>query len=268
MAEPSPTEAAYHRDPYRTEAEVWVDALGVDERFGQYLVLSESLCHPHGGGQKGDRARLVLDEETARALALPPEADRIAAPEADRIAAPGPDGAGSPALQLVDTRRTERGTLHILAGALEEEQAREVLVGAKEFRLVLDWDFRYRQMRLHSLAHLLHCFIERILGRAVPFPETSDIQPEHGLNRYEVKELLNEEQAAEVVRQLNAFTAEGHPIETYPDEHKEGFRHWRCGEWTIPCGGTHPKATAEIGTAQAKLSLKRGRTSLIFSVTE
>ena len=241
MTVPLPEEPEYHRDPYRTELNVWVDALGTDERFGPYLILSETICHPHGGGQKGDRARLVLDGETAQIL-----------------------GAGE-ALVLTDTRPDKRGTLHILAEPLDEERAHEALVGAREFRLALDWAFRHRQMRLHSLAHLLHCFVEQVLEREVPHPDTSDLQPEFGLNRYESKGLLDEAQAGEVTRRLNAFTAEGHPIETFPDEQRRGFRYWHCGEWTIPCGGTHLKNTAEMGTAQVKLSLKRGRTSLTFS---
>lgn len=237
-------EATYHRDPYLRELNVWVDALGTDTRFGPYLVLSDTVCHPHGGGQKGDRARLLLDPETAAALRT------------------------GEALALVDTRRGERELLHILETPLEEEAAHEALVGAREFRLLLDWDFRFRQMRLHSLAHLLHCFVEQVLGREVPHPATSDLQPDFGLNRYETRELLTEAQAAEAVRLLNAFTAEGHPIETFPDDHKAGFRYWRCGDWTIPCGGTHLRNTAEIGTAQANLSLKRGRTSLTFSLVD
>jgi Ser-tRNA(Ala) deacylase AlaX len=237
-------EAAYHRDPYRSEMDVWVDALGTDERFGQYLILSDTICHPHGGGQKGDRARLLLDAETAGVL-----------------------GSGE-ALPLLDTRRDKRGTLHILGTPLAEDKAHEALVGAREFRLSLDWDFRYRQMRLHSLAHLLHCFVERVLEREVPYPETSDLQPDFGLNRYEIRELLSEAQVEAAVWQLNAFTAEGHPIRTFPDAEKEGYRYWQCGEWTIPCGGTHLRDTEEIGNARAALSLKRGRTSLTFSLAE
>ncbi|MDO8656952.1 MAG: alanyl-tRNA editing protein, partial [Nanoarchaeota archaeon] len=28
---------------------------------------------------------------------------------------------------------------------------------------------------------------------------------------------------------------------------------WQCGEWKMPCGGTHPRTTGEIGA----LTLKR-----------
>jgi Ser-tRNA(Ala) deacylase AlaX len=132
--------------------------------------------------------------------------------------------------------------------------------------LRLDWDFRHRQMRLHSAAHLLHCFVEQALGRPVDYPETSDLQPDYGLNRYERKELLTPAQMEGVLETLNEFIAAGHAIVTSPDPEREGYRFWRCEQWVIPCGGTHPADTREIGTVQAELSLKRGRTSMTFRV--
>lgn len=235
----------FYEDVYRTELDVWVDAIELDDRFGPCLVLSETLCHPHGGGQKGDRAALLLPPEDLAALGLAAER-------------------GEAALAIVDTRKADGRILHVLGTALDAEVAEGVLVGSHPYRLRLDWLFRWQQMRLHSAAHLLHCFVERVLERPVRFPETSDLQPDFGLNRYEQKELLTPAQLEEVLRQLNAFTAEGHAIATYPDAERAGFRYWRCEDWVIPCGGTHPADTREIGPVQADLSLKRGRTSLTF----
>lgn len=239
-----PSEAAYHRDPYRREIEVWVDDMGVDDRHGPFLLFSETICHPHGGGQKGDRGLLQLGDEVAAALGCAAE------------------------LAIVDTRKDGRGNLHILGAALDEEAAREHLIGARRFRFSLDWAFRHRQMRLHGAAHLLHCFVERVLGRPVAYPKTSDLQPDHGLNRYEERGLLSEAQAVAVAGQMNVFTAEGHQVGTFPDAEQEGFRYWRCAEWTIPCGGTHVKNTSEIGDVAVALSLKRGRTSLTFTLAD
>jgi len=237
------TEPTFYEDVYRTELEVWVDALEQDERYGTCLVFSQTLCHPHGGGQKGDRATLLLPPEDAAALGL--------------------EGEG---LAIADTRRADGRILHVLAAPLDVGVAEGVLVGSHPYRLRLDWDFRHRQMRLHSAAHLLHCFVQHVLGREVKPPETSDLQPDYGLNRYEQKELLTPEQMEDVLRQLNAFAAEGHGITTYPDEQRPGFRYWQCEDWVIPCGGTHPSNTRDIGTVHAELSLRRGRTSMTFRV--
>ncbi len=239
------TATVFYEDFYRTELEVWVDALVEHERFGPALVLSETLCHPHGGGQKGDRGTLALPAEVAA------------------------EARCAEMLAITDTRREGGSILHLLGdgpdgAALEAMEG--ALVGTQPFALRLDWDFRLRQMRLHSAAHLLHCFVERVLGRSVRDPETSDLQPDYGLNRYEQKELLTPAQMDEVLRRLNAFTAEGHAITTYPDRERAGFRYWQCEQWVIPCGGTHPADTREIGPVEAELSLKRGRTSMTFRV--
>ncbi len=234
------TELTFYDDPYGTELEVWVDAAVQDERYGPCLVLSRTLCHPHGGGQKGDRATLALPAGEAAALGVPA------------------------ALPIVDTRRVDGRLLHVVGAELDVAQAEERLAGSHPYALHLDWGFRWRQMRLHSAAHLLHCFVERVLDREVRFPETSDLQADYGLNRYEQKELLTAEQLTDVLAQLNAFTAGRHPIVTFPDEKRPGFRFWQCEAWRIPCGGTHPAHTAEIGPVVAELSTRRGRTSLTF----
>ena len=238
------TKPTFYEDVYRTELEVWVDGLVRDERHGTCLVLSETLCHPHGGGQKGDRATLRLPPQDAAALGV------------------------GPALAIADTRKADGRILHVLAAPLEPVRAEPVLVGRHPYALRLDWEFRWRQMRLHSAAHLLHCFVERVLERPVDYPETSDLQPDFGLNRYERKELLSLEQLAAAVEQLNAFTAQGHAIATRPDPDRPGFRTWHCEEWVIPCGGTHPADSREIGSVQAGLSLKRGRTSITFRLQD
>ena len=246
MTSPPETTLTFYEDFYRTELEVWVDALTLSERFGPCLVLSETLCHPHGGGQKGDRAVLALDGEVGKRLGL------------EKMA-------------IVDTRREGERIVHVLDGAADTAALEEALVGARPFLLRLDWKFRHHQMRLHSAAHLLHCFVEKIVGESaggppLEFPETSDLQPEFGLNRYARKELLDAARMERVVAELNAFSAEGHAIATRPDPETEGFRYWECAEWIIPCGGTHPRNTAEIGPVEATLSLKRGKTGMTFRV--
>ena len=234
----------FYTNSTRRELEVWVDACSHDPQWGASLVFSETLCHPHGGGQKGDRGWLDLPPEEAAALG------------------------GIEALRIKDTRRRDQHILHVLENEVPTVALEEFLAGSKPFRLRLDWEFRQKQMRLHSTAHLLHCMIERVLEQELAFPATSDLQEDFGLNRYDRKDLLSEEQAQNVCAELNALTAANHPIRTYPDADKPGFRYWECNGWVIPCGGTHPAHTGEIGAITLKLNLKRGRTSLTFRLAE
>lgn len=237
----------FYDDPYLRDTEAWVDAQGIDDHGRQYLVLSNTIFHPHGGGQKGDRGQILISDDSAASLRI------------------------SPRLTVVDTRRTEAGIAHVLAESFSETELERTLVGAEKVRLGLDWDFRQHQMRLHSTAHLLHCFLEQVLDHAVDPPQTSDLQPEYGLNRYDEPDLVTQEQMQHVVDALNRFLAEDHAITTQPDSTpsaREGARLWRCEDWTIPCGGTHPASTAEIGPVSVELSTKRGRTSMTFRLAD
>ena len=58
---------------------------------------------------------------------------------------------------------------------------------------VLDWDHRYKQMRLHGTVHLHHCMMEKLLGHALPNPATSDLQDDAtAYNRYEIREVTGD----------------------------------------------------------------------------
>ena len=234
-------EPLFYLEPTCRETEVMVVRIVEDEQFGAGLVFDDTVCHPHGGGQKGDRATLILPPGVAAGAGLPEE------------------------LVIRDTRRIGPNIVHIPEVPLTE-QAMDVLLDWDELVLRLDWDFRSRQMRLHSTAHLLHCFVEQEVDRTLPYPETSDIQPDYGLNRYGEKDLFSEVQAQAAVTKLNQFLQEGHAISTYPDMEKQGFRYWQCEDWIIPCGGTHPQDTKEIGSVEAEYSSRKGRTSLRFTL--
>ena len=57
----------------------------------------------------------------------------------------------------------------------------------------------------------------------------------------------------EIEGKINKFLNEGHEILRKQDEKNPYLWWWSCGAWNMPCGGTHVKATGEIG----KLYLKR-----------
>ena len=55
----------------------------------------------------------------------------------------------------------------------------------------------------------------------------------------------------EIQEKMNAFIEKGMEVKTYDGD--SGKRWWECGEWKMPCGGTHVKDVKEIG----KVNLKR-----------
>jgi len=57
----------------------------------------------------------------------------------------------------------------------------------------------------------------------------------------------------EIEKEVNIFLGQAHSILMKEDPEKKDLRWWTCGKWKMPCGGTHPKSTKEIG----KIELRR-----------
>ena len=106
----------------------------------------------------------------------------------------------------------------------------------------IDWEKRYRMMRLHSALHLLAgCFDLLFRQRAVA--GTVEENSAFLVFKTPVDEYVNDS-----VGQANDDIADGLEIETYEDEKRKGFRWCRIGNYSpIPCGGVHTKDTKEIG---------------------
>lgn len=138
----------------------------------------------------------------------------------------------------------------------------------------LNWDTRYRHMRMHTCLHLL-CSL-------IPFPVTGgSIAAEAGRLDFDIPEAaLNKE---DLTDQLNALIAADHPVtvgsitdeelEANPDLVRTMAVKPPVGSGTVrlieigkdgevdlqPCGGTHVNSTAEIGSVLVSRIEKKGR---------
>jgi alanyl-tRNA synthetase len=109
--------------------------------------------------------------------------------------------------------------------------------------LELDWDRRYKAMRLHSALHLWAGVFEvRFNERAVAGVVKSDVA------HLVFKHVLTDDVIREALEQANRDILTGLEIKTYDDKVKQGFKWCRVGDYVpIPCGGLHVKDTKEIG---------------------
>lgn len=113
---------------------------------------------------------------------------------------------------------------------------------------VIDWDRRYRHMRLHSLVHIAGLLFEKQYGHQKCIG--SNIA-DNGRIDYEFFEKIDIER---LQKEAERLTAEGHEISTHGDSNDEAKRIWEMESLgTMPCGGTHVKNSREIG----KIELKR-----------
>jgi alanyl-tRNA synthetase len=152
----------------------------------------------------------------------------------------------------------EKNIVHIL------ENTASVKVG-EEVSGRIDWERRYKIMRVHSASHIMEYFLFQVFGKLKLVG--SHLNEKHDSSSYEYEGSLSKDELQKAQDLANEFIAQSHVIETYPDEKKLYYRWWRCGEIVMPCGGTHVKNTAEIG----KIKLKRktggqGREQVITTV--
>ncbi len=201
------------------------------------IVLDRTIFYPTGGGQPGDSGRLLWD------------------------------GQG---IDIATTVKGDNGT-SVLVPA---EAVPMPPVGA-HIEQVLDWDRRYRHMRVHTALHLLSVVI--------PLPVTGgSITPEKGRldfnmpdtldNKDEIEDTLNclidcdfvvsEEWITDA--ELDANPGLVKTLRVAPPRGTGRVRLVRIGEGENtadiqPCGGTHVARTSEIGRIRIGKTEKKGR---------
>lgn len=196
------------------------------------IVLDKTVFYPRGGGQPGDTG--VLERE---------------------------DGSE---VRIADTRYgTDREILHVPDPDFESPSPGEQVVAR------IDWDRRFRHMRMHSALHFL--------GVALPFGVTGgSIGETHSRLDFDMAEPVDK---ADVGARLNALIGEDHQIETIwtdweeldrrpelirtmsvkPPRIASKIRLLKIADLDLqPCGGTHVRHSAEIGRVTITKTEKKG----------
>jgi misacylated tRNA(Ala) deacylase len=196
------------------------------------LILDRTVFYPLGGGQPGDTGTLSF------AAAF---------------------------VAIVDTRYGEDGSIrHILA-----EGAEMPAVG-DSVRISLDWERRYRHMRMHTAMHLL--------GSVLHYGVTGgNISAEKSRLDFDMEETVNKEAVAAALRELVAadhavscrwiseaeLDAQPELVRTMsvqPPRGKGSIRLLEIDSVDLqPCGGTHLHSTAEVGAVRIGKVEKKGK---------
>jgi len=227
------TDCLFREDAYLTTCTARV--LELTDRGG--IVLDRTVLYATSGGQPGDRGILRTAAGTeipiATAVYTDPGKTVIAHVPADGIAA-------RPAVG--DTVTVE-----------------------------IDWDLRYRRMRMHTALHLLSAILPYpVTGGSVNEVDSRldfDI-PEAGLDKDEITRKLGEMVAADAevtARWIPDAELEANPglIKTMSVKPPMGSGRVRLVEIAgldlQPCGGTHVRRTSEIGAVRVTLIEKKGK---------
>ena len=238
----SQTLTLFHAEPYLKQLDCRVDRLERDDAGLPFALLGETVFYPQGGGQLGDRGVLNIP------LAGEGEALR--------------------SLEIVATKKRDDQIRHYLSIDDETFAELQTRVSDQQATATLDWPLRYHQMRVHSAMHLIHCMLERTLGRAIAHPVRSPLSDEGGENQYEFVGEFDEDSLRRATDALNEFCSASHEIRTEADTRQgQGFRWWQCEDWSIPCGGVHVRNTQEIGVVTSSMKIKKNTTRVLVTLS-
>jgi misacylated tRNA(Ala) deacylase len=227
-----PTDCLFRDDSYLKECEARVVA--VTEQGG--IVLDRTVFYANSGGQPGDTGALTTADGTRLAIDNAVYTD-AAKSEIAHIAA-----SGGPALKVGDT-----------------------------VTATIDWDKRYARMRMHTALHLLSAALPyAVTGGSVGDSESRldfDI-PEAGLDKDAITARVNEmiaTDAAVTSRWISDAELDANPglVKTMSVKPPMGTGRVRlidiAGLDLQPCGGTHVRATGEIGAVRVTQIEKKGK---------
>jgi misacylated tRNA(Ala) deacylase len=196
------------------------------------IVLDRTIFYPLGGGQPGDTGSLSWDGGEAR---------------------------------VVDTRYGDDGAiLHLVQdGAAFPGQGDTV-------HCTLDWDRRYRHMRMHTAMHLLGSVLRYgVTGGNISADKSRlDFDMEDTVDKDAVAAALGELVAGDhpiscrwiTEEELDAQPELVRTMSVQPPRGKGRVRLLEIeGIDLQPCGGTHLKSTAEVGTVRIGKVEKKGK---------
>jgi misacylated tRNA(Ala) deacylase len=196
------------------------------------IVLDRTVFYPLGGGQPGDTGTVHWDGGSAR---------------------------------VTDTRYGEGGAIRQIVGADADKPRPGDAVRAE-----IDWERRYRHMRMHTAMHLL--------GSVLRYGVTGgNISADKSRLDFDMEDTVDKEAVGQALARL---VAEDHPVryrwiteeelEAQPElvrtlsvQPPKGAGRIRLleieGVDLQPCGGTHLKSTGEVGRVRIGKVEKKGR---------
>ena len=198
---------------------------------GNLLRTDRTVFYPLGGGQPGDTGTVSWDGGSAA---------------------------------IVDTRYVDADIAHIL-----EEGATAPPEGAS-VKLEIDWDRRYRHMRMHTAMHLLGSVLQYGVtgGNISEAKSRLDFDMEDTVDKEAVSAALARLVAADhtvTCRWISEQELDANPelvrtMSVQPPRGKGSIRLLEIeGVDLQPCGGTHVRSTREVGAVRIGKVEKKGR---------
>jgi len=196
------------------------------------IVLDRTVFYPMGGGQPGDTG--IINWDTGSAI-------------------------------VVDTRYDDNGTIrHIV------EEGITLPAPGEEVRAKIDWDRRYRHIRMHTALHLLGSLLQYgVTGGNISAEKSRlDFDMEDTIDKEKVNKALkkliekNHPVSCRWIsnEELNAQPDLVRTMSVQPPKITGKVRLLEIENIDLqPCGGTHVKSTKEVGQVRIGKVEKKGK---------
>ena len=174
---------------------------------------------------------------------------------------------GNEEFKVLDVRREAGKVWHILD--------REGLQAGDEVKGVIDWERRYKLMRMHTAAHILTIAVQELFPNALVTGGQIDL--EESRDDYNLPE-LNEEIVRKIEEKANEIVNAALPVEIKELPREEAFkipqlfklrgvlppslpkiRFTKIANDVNACGGTHVKNTKEVGRIKITRTKSKGK---------
>jgi len=133
---------------------------------------------------------------------------------------------------------TQQGEEHSIVHILEKKP--EFKVGDNVHGRI-DWPKRYRIMKLHTAAHIVHFLMQEFFGETY----------------YLLADKLDMDKLKHVEEKANQLFCKSYEVRTWSDESAPNRRYWNIEPFQVVvlCNGLHVKNTNEVG----RITIKKGK---------
>jgi len=123
----------------------------------------------------------------------------------------------------------------------------------------IDWNRRYRIMRLHSAAHIVYYVMPQVFGEGCKPASSGLLDDQKERADYLFSEKLDREKLQKVEEEANRIISEGRTITTWTENNGES-RFWKMDPFPVmACAGTHVRNSREIGRIRVERGKKPGK---------
>jgi misacylated tRNA(Ala) deacylase len=203
------------------------------------IILDRTVFYPMGGGQPGDTGTIRWDGGSAT---------------------------------ITDTRYGDGGAIRHIVAEDSQRPGNGDSVTAE-----LDWDRRYRHMRMHTALHLLGSVLQYgVTGGSISSDKSRlDFDMQDAVDKEEVSQALKvlvEENHAVSCRWITDEELEAQPdlVRTLSVQPPKGAGKVRLleieGVDLQPCGGTHLNSTGEVGSVRIGKVENKGKHNRRFNI--